>query len=145
HKFLPLGTPSVAYADPHLQSTSAATLQRGDVVVAISTTGRTADMLQNATIAREAGADVIGITPSGSLLADKCSVSLSVDVSDDAAVYIPMASRIAQLAVVDILAVGVALRRGPGLIHRLEQLKTLLKQRRVAPDKAGKDRSGRKP
>src|SRR5262249_10255173 len=43
HKFLPLGTPSVAYADPHLQSTSAATLQRGDVVVAISTTGRTAD------------------------------------------------------------------------------------------------------
>jgi RpiR family carbohydrate utilization transcriptional regulator len=131
HKFQPLGAPSVAYADPHLQSTSAATLKRGDVVVVISSTGRTRDMLQNVTLAIEAGAQVIGITPSDSPLARLCTLSLSADVSEDADIYIPMATRIAQLAIIDILAVGVALRRGPALINRLEQLKKILREKRV--------------
>lgn len=41
HKFFRLGVPSVAYSDPHTYTTSAALLGPGDVVVAISNTGRT--------------------------------------------------------------------------------------------------------
>jgi len=59
-------------------------------------------------------------------------------VTEDADVYIPMASRLAQLAIIDVLAVGVALRRGPGLINRLEQLKAILKQKRVPHDKVAR-------
>ena len=45
HKFFRLGVPSVAYSDPHTYTTSAALLGAGDVVVAISNTGRTRDIL----------------------------------------------------------------------------------------------------
>ena len=38
HKFFRLQIPSAAYSDPHIQAMSAMSLQRGDVVVAISQT-----------------------------------------------------------------------------------------------------------
>ncbi len=42
-----------------------------------------------------------------------------------------MTSRIAHLAIIDVLAVGVALSRGPGLLARLEKAKQSLRERRV--------------
>ena len=45
HKFFRLGMPSVAYSDPHTFLMSAALLGEGDVVVAISNTGRTRDIV----------------------------------------------------------------------------------------------------
>ena len=65
HKFFRLGVPTVAYSDPHIHGMAATLLQPGDVVVAISNTGRTRDLLRSVEYARQAGADVVGITTSG--------------------------------------------------------------------------------
>ncbi len=54
HKFFRLGMPSVAYSDPHTFLMSSALLGEGDVVVAISNTGRTRDIIDAAKAALNA-------------------------------------------------------------------------------------------
>ncbi|MCP1674886.1 RpiR family carbohydrate utilization transcriptional regulator [Natronocella acetinitrilica] len=136
HKFFRLGVPTVAYTDPHIHSMSAAILKPGSAVVAISHTGRSADIVRSAELAREAGADVVAITACGSPLAEVSSVALFADVSEDTDTYTPMTSRIAHLTISDILAVGVALRRGPDLVKQLEKTKRNLAEKRVQGDPA---------
>ncbi|MDK2123954.1 transcriptional regulator HexR [Parachitinimonas caeni] len=131
HKFFRLGVPCISYSDPHIHGMSASLLKPGDAVVAISNSGRTIDLIRSVELAREAGAEVIGITHSGSPLAKRCSVALFADTPEDPDLYSPMITRIVHLVVVDILAVGVALRRGPELIDQLEKIKRNLKERRV--------------
>ncbi|PTU30508.1 transcriptional regulator HexR [Stenotrophobium rhamnosiphilum] len=131
HKFFRLRVHSVAYSDPHIHSMAATMLKRGDAVVAISNTGRTIDLLRSLELAREAGADVISITHSGSPVAKLSTVALYADCEEDPEIYTPMTSRIAHLAIIDSLAVGVALQRGVRLTKELERAKGSLKQKRV--------------
>lgn len=131
HKFFRLGLPSAAYSDAHVHGMAATMLRPGDVVLAISASGRTMDLLSSVALARESGADVIGITALGSPLAHECTVSLEIIVDEDTDIYTPMTTRLAQLAVVDVLAIGVALQQGPELLSRLQRAKESLRTRRV--------------
>ncbi|NHQ87800.1 MULTISPECIES: transcriptional regulator HexR [Iodobacter] len=131
NKFFRLGVPTVSYTDPHMHGMSASMLGPGDAVVAISNSGRTLDLLRSVEIARDAGADVIGITHSKSPLAKRCSLCLFADTMEDPDLYTPMITRIVHLVIIDVLAVGVALRRGPELIDQLEKMKRSLKEKRV--------------
>lgn len=130
HKFFLLGMHTVAYNDPHWQVQSAALLTTEDVVVAISRTGRTRDMIQTCELAQQAGATVIAITERASQLAKLADISLAVDVDEDPDVYSPMVGRLAQLALVDALAVTVALKRGPELQKMLRKAKETLVAKR---------------
>ncbi|HKJ94033.1 MAG TPA: transcriptional regulator HexR [Gammaproteobacteria bacterium] len=133
HKFFRLGMPTVAYSDPHVHSMSAAILPEDAAVVAISHTGRSRDLIQSVDLALEDGVKVIGITAAGSPLAERCTISLFADVHEDTDIYTPMTSRIAHLAIIDVLSVGVALRRGPDLVHQLERTKAKLRDKRIDP------------
>ena len=62
--------------------------------------------------AHRRGAFVVAITASHSPLARKADVALIVDHLEDVNTHVPMVSRILHLLVIDILAVGVAMRRG---------------------------------
>lgn len=126
-KLFRLGIPTNAYSDPYMHGMSAAMLSKEDVVVAISHSGQTKELIQSTEIARGAGASVIGITPSKSPLAKACTLTLYTGTIKGPDVYIPMISRIVYLVIVDILAVGVALQRGPALIDRFEKMKVSLK------------------
>ena len=55
----------------------------------------------------------------------ECSYVLSLDVAEDTDMYMPMASRIAQLALIDILATGFTLRRGNRFRENLKRVKEL--------------------
>jgi RpiR family transcriptional regulator, carbohydrate utilization regulator len=134
HKFFRLGAPAVAYIDPHVYSMSASLLEAGDVVVAISGSGRTIDLVRSVSIAREAGADVIAITASASPLAKLATVTLFADVPEDLDVYAPMTSRLVHLAIVDVLSVGVAVLRGPALGAKLKRVKEVVSERRLEED-----------
>jgi glucokinase len=112
-KFLRFGVSSAAYTDPRLQLLSAAVLKPGDVAVIVSSGGKLPELLEVAAKARERGAVVIAITASQSPLARKADVALIVDHVEDVATHLPMVSRILHLLVIDILAVGVAMRRSP--------------------------------
>jgi len=134
HKFFRLGIPSVAYADPHTYSMSAALLGAGDVVVTISNTGRTRDIVEAARSALGCGAAVVAITHSHSPLAQLATVSLSANIAEETDIFSPMTSRMSHLAIGDILAVGVALRRGPELADKLGRAKATLTRRRIGVD-----------
>lgn len=133
HKFFRLGMPSVAYADPHTFLMSATLLGPGDVVVAISNTGRTRDIVDAARTALDRGATVIAITHGTSPLARLATVGLHANVDEDTDVFSPMTSRTSHLAIGDILAVGVALQRGPELAEKLADAKEIISRRRLDP------------
>ena len=130
HKFFRLGVAAAAYSDPHVHAMAASMLGHGDVVVAISGSGRTRDLIRSVQIAREAGATVIAITVAGSKLAQASDIAVLADVPEDPDVYAPMTSRLAHLAIFDVLAVGVAIARGPELTERLQRAKAVISEKR---------------
>jgi glucokinase len=108
HKFFRFRIPTSAYGDSHLFSLAAELLTPGDVVIAISNSGRLPELLDAVDAARAAGADVIAISSSGSPLARKASVCLAVDHAEDSTTFLSMISRILQLLLIDILSVGIS-------------------------------------
>ncbi len=113
HKFFRLGVPVVAYSDPTVHSVSASLLKPGCVAVAISQSGTTPDLITSVELGLAAGAKVIAITAADSPLARIASLCLPMNSLEDEDFYAPIKSRLAHLAIIDVLAVGVALSRGP--------------------------------
>jgi glucokinase len=111
-KFLRMGVPSGSYTVPRMQVLAANLLNPKVVAVVISSSGRIAELLEVVEKARERGATVIAITASQSPLARKADLSLIVDHVEDIATQVPMISRILHLLMIDILVVGVTMRRG---------------------------------
>ncbi|HYF80419.1 MAG TPA: transcriptional regulator HexR [Symbiobacteriaceae bacterium] len=130
HKFFRLGIPCSAHSDSHMQCMAAGTLQPGDVVVAISHTGRAKELIENVQIARDSGATVIGITTPHSPLARECTQVLGVEIDEDTDKFPPMVSRMAHLLLLDILVTGVTLRRGKQVTDRLRKMKKALSVKR---------------
>lgn len=122
HKFFRLQISSAAYTDPHIQRMSAISLGSEDVVVAISQSGETQALLQSVELAREAGANVIGLAPQNTSLSRLCNLAIYVNMEEDLESFTPVSSRIAHLVVIDVLATGVALHRKPLLKEHLERL-----------------------
>lgn len=100
-----------------------------DVIVLISHTGRTKSQVEIANLARENGATVIAITAKDSPLDKASSLSICLDVPEDTDVYMPMASRVVQMTVIDVLACGFTLRRVQAL-ENLKRVKEVLKDSR---------------
>jgi len=127
NKFFRFNVPVTCFDDVLMQRMSCMNCGDGDVVVFISHTGRTKNLVEIAQIARSNDATVIGITSKDSPLAKECNMVLSLDVAEDTDLYMPMASRIAQLTLIDILATGFTLRRGPKFRENLKRVKDTLR------------------
>lgn len=135
HKFFRLGMSTAAYADSHIQTMAAMSLDPGDVIVAISQSGRTKSLLDAMEQAQAHGGIVITLSPSGTPVANRASIPICIDVDEDTEFYTPQSSRIAQLVVIDVLAVGVSQLLGDRLTRHLQKLKAGLKPLRLPPDK----------
>lgn len=133
HKFFRLLLSTAAYSDPHMQAMSAISLKPKDVAVCISQSGRSKDLLTTANVVRESGAVLIALCPDNTPLADLATINLAVEVEEDTETYTPLTSRIAHLVIMDILAMGVAMRRGPALVEHLKTLKSSLRTLRLSP------------
>lgn len=127
NKFFPFNLPVIYFDDILMQRMSAINSRQGDVVIVISHTGRTKSLVEVASLARENDATVIGITLDGTPLAKECDIVLSIKVDEDTELYMPMASRIAQLTLIDILATGFTLRRGTSFRDNLKKVKDSLR------------------
>ena len=132
HKFFRLQVSTAAYSDPHMQAMSAVTLGADDVAVAISQTGRTKDLLHSAALVVESGATLISLCPSQTPLAELARVHIPIDVPEDTDIYTPLSSRIAHLVVIDVLAMGLSMRRGPELVNHLKNVKRSLRGLRLS-------------
>jgi RpiR family carbohydrate utilization transcriptional regulator len=131
-KFPLFGVPCGAQADSHQQVMAASMMRPGDVAVVISHTGATRSISDVARVARENGAQVIGIVGTVTALAEQCDVVLLVETLDNTDVYTPTTSRIAALVVIDVLSTSVALRRDPAHRERIAAMKHRLTALRVA-------------
>ena len=80
--------------DNYGQLLAANVVGAGDVVVAISGSGKIAELLKAVDTAIAAGAAVIAITPSHAPLAQKASVTIAIDHPEDVALHMPMISRV---------------------------------------------------
>ena len=130
-EFFRFGVSTVAYSDTHIQLMAAAVLTAQDVLVVISNSGSSIELLDAVSIAKENGAKVIVITRAGSPLAQFADCELALAAQEDAHRYSPMVSRSLQLAVIDILAIGLALRLGETASLQLEKGKRSILSHRV--------------
>jgi RpiR family carbohydrate utilization transcriptional regulator len=128
HKFFRSGVPTVAYADPAIHSIAAALLKAGDAVVAISQRGNSPALVHSIGLAKKAGADIIVLAPSGTPLADLATVLIPVDLVFNTDPYTPISARLAYLVIIDILAVGLALRRGPEFRKKMQNAQKALQE-----------------
>ncbi|HWI66562.1 MAG TPA: MurR/RpiR family transcriptional regulator [Symbiobacteriaceae bacterium] len=108
HKLLKLGVIASLQQDAHMQAMSAAVLGHGDVLMAISHSGNSRDVVEALEIASQQGAKTILVTgfprSPATRAADIClySVCRETKYQTDA-----MTSRIVQLAVLDTLTVSM--------------------------------------
>ncbi|HET7658179.1 MAG TPA: MurR/RpiR family transcriptional regulator [Bacillales bacterium] len=106
----------------HEQATIAANLGVQDVVVGLSNSGRTEEMIRSLSIARENGATVITLTKFGnhpvSKLADIRLYAASLEGEKRSGA---MSSRISMLNVIDILFIGLAGREFQQSVNKLEK------------------------
>lgn len=123
HSLFRLQMSASVYSDPHVQAMSAMSLSQQDVVVVISQSGRTKALLDAIALAKRNGAPVVALAPSGSPVAMAADLAVYIDVDADAGDYTPLPSRLAHMAVLDILAVGIS-RSKAGV---REHLKTIEK------------------
>ncbi|SAP56943.1 phosphogluconate repressor HexR%2C RpiR family [Klebsiella oxytoca] len=130
NKFFRFNIPVVYFDDIVMQRMSCMNSGEGDVVVLISHTGRTKNLVEMAHLARENDSTVLAITSRDTPLAQAATLPLLLDVPEDTDVYMPMVSRIAQLTLIDVLATGFTLRRGAKFRDNLKRVKEALKESR---------------
>ena len=126
YKFFRFGIPTIAYSDLYMQAASAALLGPGDVIVAISKSGKAPELLRVLEVAMQAGAQVIAITSSNTPLVKKATVALETDHIESRESQMSMISRVLHLVMIDMLAVGVAIRRaapGNALVQSANQVR----------------------
>lgn len=131
HKFFRFGISTVAYTDNHIQLMAASVLTNQDVLVVISNSGSSIEILDAVSIAKESGAQIIAITKAGSPLAQLADCALSVAAQEDSERYTPMISRLLHLMVIDILAIGLALRLGETASFLLQKSKQSIYNKRI--------------
>jgi RpiR family carbohydrate utilization transcriptional regulator len=131
HKFFRLGIPCTWQDDPHMQVMSAALMGPRSVVVAISHSGSTKDVVETLEIAKQAGATTIAIVSHRKApVATTADIALCVHARETGFKPEPMSTRIAHLSVIDVLSVGVALRKSRTFVASVQKTRKALVNKR---------------
>lgn len=124
HKMFKTGLNSAAYNDPHMQIISASLLSKGDVAVGISHSGSTKDTIESLKAAKDANATTICITSFMKSPITKVSdIKLVVASRETAFKSEAMASRIAQLCLIDLIIVGVSILRQEKSLEAIDRIR----------------------
>lgn len=104
HKFGNIGLNACNHLDPHLMNIMCAHTTSDDLLIAISHTGESNEVLNAVSIAKEQGAKILGLTSfNNSTLANLSDLYLLSSTNDKKYHSEAMASRIVQLTIIDIL------------------------------------------
>jgi DNA-binding MurR/RpiR family transcriptional regulator len=125
HKFLRCGICSYAYSDNHFQIIVSCSLEAGDAVIGVSHSGNSRDIVEALTFAKKHGAATICLTnfaKSPITKEDVSDIRLYTSSSETKYRVHGLASRIAQLAIVDALFVYVSMKKGDAAIRNIERV-----------------------
>lgn len=130
-KFVRLGLIADAYGDAHLQAMAAASLRKGDVAIGISHSGSTRDVVDALMAARKSGASTIAITNfSPSPITRVADVVLLTASPESPLGGEVLTSRIAQLCVLDVLSVALAITLGESCLELINKTSEAVKKKR---------------
>ncbi|MEW4282300.1 MurR/RpiR family transcriptional regulator [Priestia koreensis] len=119
-KLLRINLPVFQAADIHLQMTMAANMTKEDVLIVISTSGKTKEILDLLTVASEKGTSTILLTQNGRSPARRIAdVVLTISEEEHNIRMATMTARIAQLAVIDALFIYLCMQKGPEVYERI--------------------------
>lgn len=120
HKLMKTGKPVTAYTDTHMQAMAASLAEPDDVVVAISHSGSSRDIIDALAIAKSRRATTIGITRYARCPIDKV-LDIKLGTSSCETLYRmeSTSSRIAQLVIIDALFIGICLRDPESAVHNI--------------------------
>jgi DNA-binding MurR/RpiR family transcriptional regulator len=131
YKFARLGLTADAHGDPHLQIMAAARLRPGDAAIGISHSGSTKDVVESLALARKVGAATVAITNfSPSPLTREADLVLLTASPESPLGGEVFTSRIAQLCVLDVLSVAVALTLGESCLDLIKKTSQAVKRKR---------------
>lgn len=113
-KLLRLGVPCGAHTTPLLQDLTAEVMNADSLAIFISSGGNLPELLELQQKVSAQGAKVLAITANQSMLAKRADAALVAEHNEHAATHLPMVSRVLHLLLVDILVVGLEMRRAVG-------------------------------
>lgn len=132
HKFLRTGINSCAYTDSHMQLMAASQLTEEDVIVFISHSGTNKDILEVLEVARENNVPTVAITnlaktPLGQRVDHALfTVSQETEYRSEA-----LASRIAELSIIDALYVNISIARKEYMKTSLQKMRKAISYKRI--------------
>lgn len=126
YRLVRLGRPAATYHDAMLQRMVAATLDKNDVVLVLSTTGNVPELLANCAVAKEYGVRLVAITALGSPLAAMADVLLPLKSLETDFIFKPSSSRYAMMMVLDVLMAELAVLQKDHSQELLRRLKFTL-------------------
>ena len=130
-KFVRLGLVADSYGDSHLQAMAAALLAKGDVAIGISHSGSTKDVVDALAAARASGATTISITNfSPSPITRSSDVVLLTASEESPLGGEVLSSRIAQLCIIDVLSVALAVTLGESCLELIKKTSEAVKKKR---------------
>ncbi|NLE13184.1 MAG: MurR/RpiR family transcriptional regulator [Clostridiales bacterium] len=131
HKFMREGLNAISACDNHLQAIRASMLKPGDVLIAVSHSGSSRDIVETARLAHERGATVICITNySRSRLVAESDIVLFTASDETRYRKLSLSSRIASLAIIDTLYLYVAVRLDPGALECITRAEEALESKK---------------
>ncbi|WP_214793128.1 MULTISPECIES: MurR/RpiR family transcriptional regulator [unclassified Exiguobacterium] len=132
HKFIRSGLQVSAILESHMQLMSASQLTTEDVAVVISHSGASKETLDIAKLLKEKGVPMVAITNyAKSPLSKIADVSLYTVSQETAFRSEALASRIAELSLIDALFTAVMMRRGEAARMSLQQMREAISMRRI--------------
>lgn len=130
-KFTRVGLLADACGDAHLQTMAAATLTKRDVAIGISHSGSTKDVVDALGLAHKSGATTIAITNFSPSPITKVSDVVLLTASPESPLGGEvLTSRIAQLCVIDVLSVAVAVALGESCLDSIKKTSEAVKKKR---------------
>lgn len=130
NKFFRFNVPVVYSNNIVLQRISCINCSNKNVVVLISHTKKTKNLVKLAQLARKNNAIVIALTSAGTPLAQKATLAITLNVPKNTNIYMPIVSQLAQLTVINVLATKFTLQRSAKFKNNLKQVKKALKKSR---------------
>jgi DNA-binding MurR/RpiR family transcriptional regulator len=130
-KLTRIGKRASTFSDPHMQVTSASNLSEGDVAIAISYSGETPETIDALRCAKENGATTVSLTKYGpNTLSALADIPLTISSLEEGMRRGDMASRMAQLHVIDILFIGLVSESFDEYVPKLEQAYQMVRKYR---------------
>ena len=131
-KFKRINYVAEALIDNHKQKTVGALLTKEDVVIAISDSGRTKELIESLKIVKNTMAKIIAITSNlGSPITKLANITLLTSSQETPFRGSALASRMAQLAVIDVLFLGVATAEYNKTLEALSKTRLVMQESKL--------------